>query len=162
MDGKTKKFKIPHTFVILVSIIILAVIISWIIPSGQFARVKNAAGVKVVLPDQFTYTPKKWIHLWDIPTFIVKGFIQQAPLIFMTMIVGGSFNVLMQTNAIQTFLGVIIRKFGDKESLFIPLLMLVCALIATTQSVTIFILHPAVGRRRLLCRCSSLSGILSA
>lgn len=139
MPEKTKKFKMPHTFVILVSIIILAVIISWIIPSGQFARVKNAAGVNVVQPDQFKFVAKKWIHLWDIPSFIVKGFRQQASLIFMTMIVGGSFNVLMQTNAIQTFLGAVIQKFGKKESLFIPLLMLVCAFIATTQSVTLFI-----------------------
>ena len=45
-----KKFKMPHALVIMVMIILLAVVMTWIVPAGQFARIENAEGVKVVDP----------------------------------------------------------------------------------------------------------------
>lgn len=48
-----KKFKVPHTFVIIIGIVFIASILTWILPAGEFARVENAQGIKVVVPDQF-------------------------------------------------------------------------------------------------------------
>ena len=44
-----KKFRVPHSFVIVFSIIIAAVLLTWIIPAGEYARVENADGIKVSL-----------------------------------------------------------------------------------------------------------------
>lgn len=49
-----KKFKMPHALVIMVMIILLAVVMTWIVPAGQFARIENAEGVKVVDPHFFS------------------------------------------------------------------------------------------------------------
>lgn len=136
---KKKAFKMPHTFVILLVIICIAVIVSWFIPSGEYTREVNEAGIKVVLPDQFHYVEKVRLHLWDIPSMIMKGFIDQHVLIFMTIFVGAGFNVLLKTGAVQALISVMIKKLGELENVFIAALMLVCALIATTQSVTVFI-----------------------
>lgn len=136
---KKKAFKMPHTFVILLVIICIAVIVSWFIPSGEYTREVNEAGIKVVLPDQFHYVEKVRLHLWDIPSMIMKGFIDQHVLIFMTIFVGAGFNVLLKTGAVQALISVMIKKLGKLENVFIAALMLVCALIATTQSVTVFI-----------------------
>ena len=35
-----KKFRVPHSFVIVFSIIIAAVLLTWIIPAGEYARVE--------------------------------------------------------------------------------------------------------------------------
>ena len=40
--SQKKKFQIPHVFVILVMIVIFATAMTYIIPAGEFARVKNA------------------------------------------------------------------------------------------------------------------------
>ena len=48
-----KKFRVPHSFVIVFSIIIAAVLLTWIIPAGEYARVENADGIKVIDPTQF-------------------------------------------------------------------------------------------------------------
>ena len=37
-----KKWKTPHTFVILVVIIIIAAVATYIVPAGEFARYKDA------------------------------------------------------------------------------------------------------------------------
>ena len=48
MAEKNKKtFKMPHTFVIMMVIILFATLLTWIIPAGQYVRVENADGVKV-------------------------------------------------------------------------------------------------------------------
>ena len=43
MAEKNKKtFKMPHTFVIMMVIILFATLLTWIIPAGQYVRVENA------------------------------------------------------------------------------------------------------------------------
>ena len=53
-EKKKKAFKMPHTFVIIISIILFATLMTWIIPAGQYARVENEAGIKVIDPSQFS------------------------------------------------------------------------------------------------------------
>ena len=44
-----KKWKTPHTFVILVVIIIIAAAATYIVPAGEFARYKDAATGKTLV-----------------------------------------------------------------------------------------------------------------
>ena len=46
--SQKKKFQIPHVFVILVMIVIFATAMTYIIPAGEFARVKNEATGKMI------------------------------------------------------------------------------------------------------------------
>ena len=73
------------------------------------------------------------------PHSIIDGFSSSAKLIFMVIMSGGAFNVLVETGALQVLIAKVVAKFGNKEAIFIPLLLLVFAAIATTQSVTVFI-----------------------
>lgn len=140
MKEKVKKqFKVPHTFVIIIGIVIVASLLTWILPAGEFARVENSQGIKVVVPDQFSFIEKTPVNPLTIPNYIMKGFSSSADLIFMVIMSGGAFNVLVATGALQVLIAKVVKKFGNKEAIFIPLLMLLFAAIATTQSVTVFI-----------------------
>lgn len=135
----TKKFKVPHTFVIILGIVFIMSLLTWIVPAGQFTRVENAQGIKVVVPDEFAFIEKTPVNPLMIPNYVIKGFTSSAALIFMVMLSGGAFNVLVKTGALQVLIAKVVKKFGSKEAIFIPILMLLFALIATTQSVTVFI-----------------------
>lgn len=50
-----KKMEVPHTFVIIFVMILLAVLLTWIIPAGMYDFVKNASGRKMVDPATFHY-----------------------------------------------------------------------------------------------------------
>lgn len=136
---KKKKFKVPHSFVIIISIVIIMSLLTWVVPAGEFVRVENAQGVKVVVPDQFSFIEKTPVNPLKIPNFIIDGFKSAAELVFMVIISGGAFNVLVATGSLQLLIGKVVSKFGDKEVIFIPVLLLLFAGIATTQSVTVFI-----------------------
>lgn len=47
------KFKIPHTLVLMMYLMLAALVLTWIIPAGSFDRVENAAGQTVVLQGTF-------------------------------------------------------------------------------------------------------------
>lgn len=49
-EKKKKAFKMPHTFVIIISIILFATLMTWIIPAGQYARVENEAESRSLIP----------------------------------------------------------------------------------------------------------------
>jgi uncharacterized ion transporter superfamily protein YfcC len=134
-----KKFKVPHTLVIIILFILFAVFLTWVIPAGEFDRVTNAAGIKVIDPASFRIIPSKPVSLFRIPDFIVDGFAKSASLFFLLLFTGGAFDVVVSSGAIQSCIAKVAKRYASKESIFIPILTLLFALIATTQGVNTFI-----------------------
>ena len=62
-----KSFQMPHTFVILLIIILAAVLLTWIIPSGKYERYDNGSGIKVVNADNFSYVESTSVNPLSIP-----------------------------------------------------------------------------------------------
>lgn len=48
-----KKMKVPHSFVIILSIVLVMSLLTWVIPAGKFARTENEQGIEVVFPISF-------------------------------------------------------------------------------------------------------------
>lgn len=139
-NAKSKKaFKMPHTFVILLIIILVAVALTWVIPSGEYARYENASGTKVVDASQFTYVDDVSVSLTSVPLMIVNAFIKNADLIMLVLFSGGAIYMLTSAGALQALVAKVARRYSHRVEIFIPMLMLVFALICTTQGVNTFI-----------------------
>ena len=53
---KLKNFKMPHTYVILITIMALVLVLTHIIPAGQYERVEDpVSGKNIVVADSFEY-----------------------------------------------------------------------------------------------------------
>ncbi len=137
--GKKKTFKMPHTFVILTVIILAAVVLTWIVPSGSYARVENAQGTKVVDASTFEYVENKTVSLLEVPMIIIEAFINNADLILLVLFSGGCIYMMTAAGALQALVATVARRFSNRVEIFIPLLMLVFGLICTTQGVNTFI-----------------------
>ena len=140
LQAKKKGFTMPHTFVILLVIILFAVALTWVIPSGEYARVEDpVSGKKVVDASTFNYVENVHVNIQDIPMLIIKAFSANADLIMLILLSGGAIHMLTASGALQALIATIVRKFSNRVEVFIPLLMLVFALICTTQGVNTFI-----------------------
>lgn len=140
LQAKKKGFTVPHTFVILLVIILFAVALTWIIPSGEYARVEDpVSGKKVVDASTFNYVENVHVNIQDIPMLIIKAFSANSDLIMLILLSGGAIHMLTASGALQALIATIVRKFSNRVEVFIPLLMLVFALICTTQGVNTFI-----------------------
>jgi len=139
-QAKKKGFTMPHTFVILVVIILLAVVLTWVIPSGEYARVEDpVSGRKVVDAASFTYVENVRVSPVQVPMLIINAFSDNADLITLILLSGAAIHMLTATGALQALIATIVRRFSGRVGVFIPLLMLVFALICTTQGVNTFI-----------------------
>ncbi|WP_434311716.1 YfcC family protein [Hominifimenecus sp. rT4P-3] len=136
---KKKKKSFPHPLWVIVLVVLAAVVLTWVIPSGEFAREKNEAGLDVVVVDQFTYLEKEYLKSWNIPSYIVSGFLKVSSMLFMTIFSGCAFTVVLESGALQSLIAAFVRKFGKKDIIFISVLTLIFGLIATSQSVVTFI-----------------------
>ena len=53
-----RRLKVPHTLVLLFGMIILAQVLTYVLPAGSFDRVENEVGRLQVVPGSFRYTPE--------------------------------------------------------------------------------------------------------
>ena len=139
-QAKKKGFKMPHTFVILIVIILIATVLTWVIPSGEYARIEDPiSGRKIVDATSFAYVDNVRVSPIQLPMLIINAFSANADLITLILLSGAAIHMLTATGALQALVASIVRRFSGKVSVFIPLLMLVFALICTTQGVNTFI-----------------------
>ncbi|MEG2733451.1 MAG: Na+/H+ antiporter NhaC family protein [Clostridium sp.] len=140
MEAKTKKaFKMPHTFVIIISIILFATLMTWIIPAGEYVRMENANGIKVIDPTQFSFIGRTPVNPLLIPLFIVKAIISRIDLMLVILFSGGAFDLISKSGALHSAVAKVAKLFQNKLYIFIPIMTTIFALICTTQGVNQFI-----------------------
>lgn len=155
-----KQFKMPHTFVIIFVIIVSAVVLTWIIPGGEYARYANEKGIKVIDPTKFNYIKNTPVNPLMIPMYIVEAFIKNIDLLLVILFSGGAFHMLTKSEALQTVIAKLAKKFSNHIGVFIPILTLVFGLICTTQGVNMFIAFaPVMVMMSLALGLDSLCGV---
>jgi len=105
------KFSIPHNLVIVFSIIIIAAVLTWIIPGGKYDRHTvsiNGADRNVIVNNSFHYVDSQ-PQTWQIFSAFYKGFINMSHIIVFILMIGGAFWIMNDTKAIDigifSFLG---------------------------------------------------------
>ncbi len=95
--------KIPHTYVIVFSIIILSAILTWIIPGGEYSRQKitvNGVERTVIEKGSFKYIEND-PQSWQIFESFFQGFVNQSGIIIFILMIGGAFWIVNSTKAID-------------------------------------------------------------
>jgi uncharacterized ion transporter superfamily protein YfcC len=131
----SRGIKMPHTLVIVGALIVLVLILSWLVPSGEFQRMEkllpDGSRLKVPVDGTFHRLPKTYLGLQTLFLAPIKGFLDGAGLISFLLIIGGSFGIFQETGAVEQGikrLTVHVRRHPLLETLFIPVLMTVFSL----------------------------------
>ena len=118
MEGR-KKFKIPHVFVILVSLVLIVTAMTYFVPAGEYARIENAAtGKMVVDPESFTWVEQNPVSFLKIPHYIVKA-LSGSSLIWMTIFSAASIEVILATGAFDAAINLMIHKYKNSEKMLL-------------------------------------------
>ena len=120
-----KPIKIPHTYVIIFTCILLAALATWVLPGGSYEKVKHAAtGRMIVDPSSFKYIDAYRVGLMDVLKAFPKGFQAASEIIGFLFLIAASFRVIEVTGAINASVFKAIRFFGGRGHLLIPASML--------------------------------------
>lgn len=132
-DGRPggKRFRFPHIYVILFTLITLAAAATYLVPAGVYDLVPGPQGREVVDPDSFHFVDPTPVTAVQYMTAIPRGLVAAAEVVAFTFIIGGAFAVLRATGIIELGVGRLARRFSRRGLLTIPLLMVVFATVAT-------------------------------
>ncbi|MEO9964265.1 MAG: hypothetical protein ABJF11_00660 [Reichenbachiella sp.] len=136
--------KIPHVFALLTIIILVASVMSYLIPSGMYDRKEVQVGHltrTVVVPDSFKQIPKHYsikgffvgeevegkstpVSIFGFLRAIPKGLEESADIIFFIFIIGGAFGMVKRTGTITAVIQALINKFSNSGTALTIVLML--------------------------------------
>jgi len=123
-----KKFKVPHIFIILSSIILIVAALTYFIPAGQFDRVVNEeTGRSVIVPDSFHFVDKNPTKIMGFFKSMPAGFVDAGWVVVLTFCVGGGFVVVKKTGVIKGSISALANKLAGRGIIVIPILMTVFA-----------------------------------
>ncbi|MDQ0175328.1 YfcC family protein [Bacillus chungangensis] len=125
-----KKWGIPDAYVILFGILVLISILTYVIPSGEFER-KEVDGITTVVPNSYAKIDAEPAGIMDVFLAIQQGMIDSAPLIFLVLIIGGSFAVIESTGAIDALIMKTIQKSKNREVFLITAVCILFSIFGT-------------------------------
>lgn len=103
--------KVPHTYVIVFAIIIIAAVMTWFIPAGKYVEVEKAvdgASKKEMvfyyqkdIPQGFQDEVQPKPQTWQVFSALFKGFVKQSDIIIFILMIGGAFWIMNESKAID-------------------------------------------------------------
>lgn len=95
--------KIPHTYTILASIILFCAVLSWIIPAGEYSRhtIEVNGTTRTVIADNSYHEVEASPQSWQVFSALLQGFEKQAGIIAFLLIIGGAFQIMNNSRAID-------------------------------------------------------------
>lgn len=142
--AQQKKF--PDTLVILMSILLVFVILTWIIPAGTFDRMEMN-GREVVVPGSYQQVEAAPQGVGAFLMAPIKGFIGAGQIIAFVFLIGGAFAMINKTGAMDAGIHSVLeasRKNKNIKRWSIPILMTMFSLGGATfgmsEEVLVFVM----------------------
>ena len=143
------RFRAPDTTLVIFGIIVLAAVLTWLVPPGAFERTEiEVPGVgtrEVVVPGSYQRVPRdqagvgtRLVHsvamVFQAP---IRGFVDPdaAPIIAFVLLVGGAFAVLTSAGAIDAALRRVVAAAGTSQALDVVLIPLFMTLFSLAGAV---------------------------
>jgi len=141
-----EKKRIPHTLIIVSVILIIFLILTWIIPAGEFQR-HEYNGRQVVVPGTYHHVDPQPQGLMDLFKAPIRGMISAAQIIAFVLLIGGAFGIVNKTGAINAGLAGILEATKRNPAIkkfIIPIIMFLFSLAGASfgmcEEVMVFIL----------------------
>ena len=113
-----KNGKVPHTYVIIFTIIVVAALFTWFVPGGEYERttvVEKGVEREVVKNNSFEFTQNN-PQTWQVFSSFFYGFINKANIIVFILMVGGAFWIMNDSRAIDVGIFSFVRYTKNLES----------------------------------------------
>lgn len=122
----TAKVKVPHTYIIIFSCIILAAIATYLIPAGVYDKIKDPhTGRTIVDAASYHFVQPSPVDFFDVFLAFPKGFKAASGIIAFLFMVGGAFGIIEATGTLQAAIYRSVNFFKSREKLLIPAFMII-------------------------------------
>lgn len=135
-DRRKRKLTIPNALVLLFIFIVAAMILTWVIPAGQYDRVfDEASGYEIVDPTSFRYIERTPVDPLQMLSLIGVGFGGQAQIIFSIIFACIFIGMLKQSGTIDALFGAATRKLKSNVKFLLPVIMVMLSLMGSVAGI---------------------------
>ena len=136
IEAEEVKVKEPmNPLIILALILIVVAILTYIVPAGEFDRTPvEGQDYEAIDVDSFHYVDKNPTTPVGLLKSFTLGLQGAADIIFFLLIIGGAFQVVTATGALDAGLSNLVYKMKGKEKIFIPICILIFSLISAVAA----------------------------
>ena len=114
-------FRLPNPSVLLLSGVLVAAALTWVLPAGQYDRRDDAAtGRRVAVPGTYHSVPRAPVGLFAAAVAVPRGFVAAADVIAVIFFVGGAWFIVDRLGTLPAVVGGLVRTFGDRGLYIIP------------------------------------------
>ncbi|MBP7077614.1 MAG: YfcC family protein [Bacteroidales bacterium] len=110
--------RVPHTYVIIFAIIVVAASMTWFIPAGSFDRTGKTmpdGTVRQVIVEGSFHRVEQAPQTWQVFSAMFKGFVNQSEIIIFILMIGGAFWIMNASKALDVGIMAFIRTTGRLE-----------------------------------------------
>jgi uncharacterized ion transporter superfamily protein YfcC len=119
------KFRFPHILTLLVGCVLIAAVLTWVLPAGSYERREDpVTGRSLVVPGTYTAVQQRPVGPFQAFVAIPKGIVDAASVIGLVFLIGGGFTVVERTGTFLRLVNALVRRLRRRGILVIP----VCSL----------------------------------
>src|SRR5690349_350211 len=116
------RLRLPHPLVLLVFCVVLAAVLTWVLPAGEYDRREDQdTGRKVVVAGTYHAVPASPVDAFGALVAIPKGMEDAGSIIFYVFLVGGAFAVVERTGALGRLVDGLVARLADRGIWAIPI-----------------------------------------
>lgn len=117
----------PTAYTVLILMLAVVAVATWIIPAGEYSRTE---GLPVV--GSYHPVPRQGQGIGAVILAPFRGFYDAVDIVVFILMVGGFLGVVMKTGAIDAGVAGIVKALRGRESILIPILMVLFSLGGTS------------------------------
>lgn len=140
-----KKFEIPDSLCIILVVMILAALLTYIIPAGEYERTVNEAGQTVVDAASFHYIESSPVNPLSVLSYVFQGLNNASNVIYVLLCGGGGLGIILSTGFFQALACTMSQKAKGKESFVIIVVSTIFAILCIPINLNAFIPFAPLG-----------------
>lgn len=121
---KKRKVSLPHVYVLLMIIMVVILLITYVVPSGEYARITDPNSGRLIV-DLSTYQriDKTYLGPMDFFAALHTGFTETSGIIGMVLAIGGALAVIDKTGAINAGIHALVKKMKHMDKVLLIVLI---------------------------------------
>lgn len=128
MNNATGRFHLPHPLVLLTGCVLLAALLSYVLPAGEFDRHKDeATGRNVVIAGTYHKVAASPVNLFRAVVALPRGMAEAGDVIFLVFLIGGALTVVDETGTLRRGISALVNRLAGGGLMVIPIVSLVFA-----------------------------------
>ena len=103
------KLRLPHPMVLLLGGVLVAALLTWVLPAGEYQRQADPeTGRQVVVPGTYRTVERAPVSILAAAVAVPRGIVDGAEVVVVILMVGGAFALLDRTGALRRLVGALV------------------------------------------------------